>query len=517
MHPLLKDVGRFTRKLTIQDRQGRIVQFNRQSPEQLKFLQYWQQHRNILVLKPRQVGMTTISQACAFHAAYTAKDPINILTLAHESGACGRVNRMLRQYWRGLPRRLRGELSIDNANRLQLARNGATMSQYMAGGRGQGRSDTYHMAIFTEMGLYPRGSASVNGGTDVDRDVWASVMATIHEGPYRRVVVESTGDGPVGQFYDLVGVAQRSEDWGFLFYRWFDFHEYQRTPPADWKCTEEELELKHLYGVSDAQLCWRRMKMVDEGITPMRFRREYPSTWEEPFLLAESTWFDAELLNKVLAKLPPEASAGARSTYLPAEPGHRYFIGVDTSGGTGRDYAVIVVIRDDLEVCAVWRSNTTPPHEQAHVAAKMSAEYNGAVVLCEQNNYGKEVIQRMEQMGTRTWKDERGKDWWTQGGRAGQTKKMLYGYARHMVNDGIACSAGQHRRPLINDAEIIRELIVVKEDARGNIQAPNGKHDDHADAYTLALWCGREHWIQRQRKPQGHGRGKLLRARSMRI
>ena len=516
MHPVLKDVRKFTRRLTIQDRQGRIAAFNNQTPEQREFLRYWMKHRNILVLKPRQVGMTTISQACAFHAAYTARDPINILTLAHESGACGRVNRMLRQYWRGLPRRLRGDLAIDNANKLQFARNGATMQQYMAGGRGQGRSDTFHMAIFTEMGLYPQGSASVNGGTDVDRDVWASVMATIHEGPYRRVVVESTGNGPSGQFYDLVGVAQRSDDWGFLFYRWFDFAEYRRKPPVDWKCTDEELELKHLYGVDDWQLAWRRMKMVDEGITDLRFRREYPSTWQDPFLLAESSWFDAELLNRVLGKLGT-TRATMRNTYLPYEEGRTYYLGMDTSGGTGRDYPVIVVLRDDFEVAAVRRSNTTPPHEQAHVGSKMSAEYGGAEVLCEENNYGKEIITRMESMGTRTWKDEKGRNFWTQGGRAGQTKKMVYGFARHLVNDAICVSAAVDSDPMLNDPEIIKELIIVREDAKGNIQAPVGKHDDHADAYVLALWCGRHAYHVRTSKPKSLGHGKLARARSMRI
>lgn len=517
MHPKLRDVRRFTRGLTIQDRQGRIVPFNRQTPEQAMFLRYWRRHKNILVLKPRQVGMTTISQACAFHAGFTARDPINILTMAHESGACGRVNRMLRQYWRGLPRALRGELSIDNANRIQLARNKATFHQYMAGGRGQGRSETYHMAVFTEMAFYPTGSASVNGSTAADRDAWASVMATLHDGPYKRVVVESTGNGPSGQFYDLVDTAMRSNEWGFLFYRWFDFSEYQIDPPEDWQCTSEELELKHLFGVNDRQLAWRRRKLLDEGYTDIRFRREYPSTWEDPFLLAESTWFDADLLNKVLGRLDVKTAQGQRSTYLPYEDDRRYFIGMDTSGGTGRDYAVIVVLRDDFEVAAVWRSNTTPPHEQAHVGAKMSAEYGGARVLCEENNYGKDVIRRMERVGTRCWKDERGKNFWTQGGRAGQTKKMIYGFARHMVNDAICVSAAKDQQPLLNDPEIIRELIVVREDARGNIQAPEGLHDDHADAYVLALWNARHVYQRTLRKPEGHGRAKLARARSLRV
>jgi hypothetical protein len=509
-------VRKFTRRLTIQDRQGRITRFNRQTPEQKAFLAAYMKHRNILVLKPRQVGMTTISQACANHTALTARDPINILTLAHESGACGRVNRMQRQFWRGLPRGLRPGLRVDNANKIQFAHNGATMQQYMAGGRGQGRSETYHMALFTEMAFYPSGSASVNGGTEADRDAWASVMATMHDGPYKRVIVESTGNGPAGQFYDLVDTAMRSDEWGFLFYRWFDFSEYAIDPPEGWLRTPEEAEIAALHGVNDRQLAWRRRKLIDEGYTAVRFRREYPATWEDPFLLAEATWFDSEMLNRVLGRLDRKTVDGSLSKYHEYEAGRSYFIGMDTSGGTGRDYAVIVVLRDDFEVCAVWRSNLTPPHEQARMGAKLGAEYR-ATVLCEENNYGKDIIRQMERLGTRCWKNEKGKNFWTQGGRAGQTKKMVYGFARHMVNDGVCASAGTESPAMLNDPEIIRELIIVREDTRGNIQAPEGKHDDHADAYVLALWCARRSYTRRRSETEKRGRGKVARARSMRV
>ena len=246
--------------------------------------------------------------------------------------------------------------------------------------------------------------------------------------------------------------------------------------------------------------------------------KEMPSlssfNWEDPFLLADSTWFDAELLNRVLARLPTKRVDTARSTYLPYEEGHKYYIGMDTSGGSGRDYAVIVVLRDDFSVAAVWRSNTASPNQQADMGAALSAEYGGATVLCEQNNYGKAVIARMRKLGARCWVDRAtGKDFWTQGGRAGQTKKMVYSFARGLINDSMACSAAPMSPVLLNDPEVIRELMIVREDERGNIQAPNGKHDDHADAYVLALWCARNAIVLRRPKTQeDHERAKLARA-----
>lgn len=491
------DPAWFVPRLQIVDRQGRVQTLAEAglSEEQGLFIEAWKKHRNILVLKPRQIGQTTITQACSFHLGFTAKDPIGILTTAHEDGAAGRVNEMLRQFYYGLPQALQFGLAKDNARELRFAHNGAAFRQLMAGGRSQGRSFTYQAAIFTEMGLYPRGSAAVEGSA-VDAALWASVMATLHHGPYTRVVVESTGNGPSGKFYDLCKVAQRSDDWKFLFFRWFDMESYRRPAgPEFYPLTPEEEELKGVFGLTDEQLAWRRWKMESENYSLTQFRREYPATWEEPFLLDSSTWFDADRLNRILARLDPGLEQGPGvHVYLPFEPGRRYALGADTSGGTGRDWSVGVVVRDDGAVAAVYRSNTDPPHVQAEQFVRLAAMYGGCVILCEENNYGRAVINRMEELGGNTWKDERYRNFWTQGGRAGQTKKMVYSYARDAVDTGAVCSHVPGEEVGIRDPVILVELLVVSEDERGNIQAPEGCHDDHADAYVLALWAARGYY-----------------------
>jgi hypothetical protein len=508
MPPRLHDPEWFVPRLTIKDEQARIRPIRTLRTEQWAIIRALEAFDNVLILKPRQIGCTTITQAWAFHYAWKCPDPVEVLTLTHESGACGRVNNMLRQYWRGLPRPLRGgAMAPDNNSAIGLGHNGAEFRQYMAGGRGQGRSFTNHIFIATEMAFWPQGSASVKGGTAADRDAWASVKATQHEGPHKKTIVESTGDGPSGQFYDLVQVARESRKWAFLFFRWFDFPMYSLTPHPDWERTVEEAELAALYGLTDAQLAWRRMKIADEGYSAMRFRREYPATWQEPFLLSESTWFDGELVNRLLAKVPLHQ--------YESEPGRKYFIGMDTSGGRGGDHAAIVVIRDDYQVCAVWSSNTTAVHEQADMGAKLSAMYNTAVVLCEENNHGRAAIHRMERLGVSTWKDEKGKNYHSLGGRAGQTKKAVYNDARQKVNEQLCCSAAADAEPLICDEDILAEMLIIREDERGRIEAPQGKHDDHVDAYVLALWCGRWHY-HAAAKPIDLGQVKLGRIRQAR-
>lgn len=487
----------FVPRLQIIGRTGRVQRLAPLEPEQGKFVRAWGDgRRKICVLKPRQIGQTTITQACIFHAAYVSPDPIGILTLGHESGACARVNQMHRQFVRGLPGPLRPPLAKDNANEIVLGHNGAVLRQVMAGGRGQARSFTYQMLVATEMAFWPRGSASV-AGTDVDRDVWASALSTLHHGPHTRIVVESTGNGPSGVFYDIVRTARESKEWLFLFYPWHSFASYTIEPPEGYAPTPEERELLQLYGLTPGQLAWRRQKLVDEGISERRFRCEYPFTWEDPFLLTESSWFDAELLNRVLARVPHawrrNSLDGPLRVYHRPEPGRRYFAGFDTSGGTGRDDAALVILRDDLEVVLAWSDNRSPPHMQADTATSLCGTYN-ALVLTEENNYGRQVIARMEYLGAKTWKDDKAKNFISLGGRAGQSKKMVYGFARHLINDAVACSADAKLPARINDEDLLAQLLVVREDEAGAIEAPAGRHDDLADAYVFALWCGRHHF-----------------------
>lgn len=508
--------------LYITDNDGKYRRLGKAREEQIEIVEAWDAHPNVCVLKPRQVGSTTITQGLSFRDTLLCPDPISTLTMAHESGACSRINNMLRGYWRGLPEFMRPPLEKDNSSEIVFGHNGATMMQYMAGGRGQGRSRTYQQAIFTEMAFYPQGSASVKGKTDADRDAWASVLATMHKSsPYYKLVVESTGDGPGGQFHDIVLQAQEDPSWAFLFFRWFDFPMYELIPRDGFSLTADEKEFTGLYlkdidpAVAVRKMAWRRHKMETEGYSMVRFRREYPSTAEEPFLLHESTWFDAELANKILGRLPAEWRSGhygdqgpkpklgqwelagvrehasRKRVYHEPEPGRTYFIGGDSSGGTGGDPAVYTVLRDDYEIACVWSSNTTAPREQGNICAEMAFEYNNALTLVENNGFGEVVNNRLVELGVRVWHGPDGKRFTSLGGRAGQTKKKVYSYAQHLFNDQIAASAHPDQKPKVNDQQTLREIIVVREDEKGNIQAPSGLHDDHVDAWVFALWCGR--------------------------
>lgn len=454
-----------------------------------------------LVLKPRQIGATTSVGAYEAALAYQAPLPVFGLSVTHDGGAQTRINNMVRTYLNGIPEAIRPEFAVDNGTSLSLAHNGATMNQLMAGGRGQGRSWTYHFLHFTEMGFYPMGSAATAGDDEAsDEAVYASLLSTQHEGPEvwcGQTVIESTARGPRGLFYRLVKEAQAPDSgWTFLFFPWFAFANYERDV-ADEAAFLSELdddERRLLEPAVDAagqtvrpalslrKLAWRRHKLRVDAVTLANFKRDFPETWIEPFRGSTiGKFFQDGTLDAQAAGIAQNRvdRTAAYTEHVPPRAGVRYVIGVDTAGGVGRDWSVATVVDEAGTQVAVFRSNRIKPVELAPRVAMLSARYNGAVVICEGNKYGKRVNEDLASLGIPLWTDPvTRKPWWTQTG-ANNTKKWLYDYLFGMIVRGwcrVACPV------------TLAELDLLIETDTGDIRAAEG-HDDHADAFALAIWA----------------------------
>jgi len=59
-----------------------------------------------------------------------------------------------------------------------------------------------------------------------------------------------------------------------------------QTPPDDFRRTGEEEQLGELYGLDDAQLYWRRLK-IGELRSVSLFRREYPLSSHDDFVATD--------------------------------------------------------------------------------------------------------------------------------------------------------------------------------------------------------------------------------------
>jgi hypothetical protein len=456
--------------------------------------------RNTLCLKCRQVGFSTLTKGFTFWKVYTSPRPRQCLEVVHDDDAQTTFRKMTRRFWEGLPPGLRFPMKPNNLYESGFPHNDAKFHRIVAGGGGQARGDTYTDLHFTEMAKYPRGSAAhANADTDTDADMWQSANATVHV-PDASVIVESTGNGPLGKFHDLWKIAKAdavrpNPTWGYVFVPWTQCERYQRPVP-DPKALQADLnsEERRLMGLglSLEQIAWRRWKLAQEGATPLRFRREYPLTDLEPFMVDAHGWFDQEALNELLALIPsatPERRAILEQpvkVLVPPEPGRRYGMGLDTSGGVGRDDAAIKVWRDDLIECCVWHSSRASPREQGEMAMRIGGLFGGrerVTCLIEANKYGKAVINAVEEAGSpgvTLWKDDKGGDFWSTGGRAGDTKRELFVYGRELVRN-------QH--VVYNYEESIHQAQQIVELPNGEIRGAGDAHDDLVMADLFAWWA----------------------------
>lgn len=473
----MQDPYWFLPRMKIRDNRGRLTNFQMRPP-QLKLLELLLTHNQVAVLKARQLGFTTLVIAFLLHRALTCADEYNILTVAHEGAAADRANRMMRVFLENLPAALRPNLLVDNKGELQFAHNGSLLKQGMAGGRSQGRSYTFRAFHATEVGLWPRGSSAAAGGVAVDEDAWSSILSTIHEDQHTRIVVESTATGPSGVFYKIIQTARSSPNWGFMFVPWHEHDEYRRPVPPGFELDDEERLLVQMFDLDLQQLAWRRWKIEDYGA--LRFRREYPATPEDPFLAATGMWFDVERLNRLIGVADPARLSDNEGhfRYFTYESNRRYAIGVDPSGGVGKDQAVIKVFRDDFQEVAQYVSRVISPRLLAEEVAKVSGYWGRAPVLIERNNYGTAVIERCEELGVNLWVDDDGNYWWTNP----VTKKKLLDWGRELIDHGMAS---------IVDPQTMQEMCHVREQKNGNIEADEGYNDDRMMATMLALWCCR--------------------------
>jgi hypothetical protein len=499
----LRDPHWLVPRLTIQTKAGKTRSMHPLFEEQIECIDAFQDANAILVEKPRQVGSTTVWVALFFWMMMTCGDSYDVLAVMHEFSSVSRFTRQVRKHIQALPRALRPTVLLESSKevRIRVGKAESSFCTTMAGGRGQGRSFTFRGALLSEVGRYPRGSSAQGGNQGVDEEVYASIDDTMPKpnvDPLVRQVLESTAGPPVGLFYDLIkhmhgGDPDVAAGWKFLFFPWFKFKQYRMDWPGG-DLTPEEKVLLAKYGpegMTKENIAFRRFLIKVKGRSERMFRQEYPSSWDEPFMLVASLWFDLERIRAMQLKLPkPIGNIGLR-VYVPFDPAHMHWLGVDAAGGNEGDNAVITVVRDDAVVCAVWSDNQTSMHEQGTQASRMSAMYGGAQANVEVGNvWGRAVWKRCQDLGVPLWTDDDGRDFVTDK----RTKAVVMDWMKQLVAIGALVA---------NDGTLLEECNHVREQKGGGVSADQGYKDDHVMSCALGLWAARatitSGWQSKQR------------------
>lgn len=457
---VLSDPYIFISKLKIIGKDGKLIKLSPTS-EQMKIISALEEEGDILILKGRQIGSSTIIAAYFFWKAYTSNSPVNFAILSHKLASSKHLLKMYQTFYDNLPNTLKKPLSVCNTTEIRFKDSGAGIIAVSAGGEGGLRSFTCSYLHISEYAFSPN-----------PEELKATAISALNNG---QLIIESTANYYGDALHVEVNKAIKGEaDWNFLFFPWYEHEEYAMDGDVDGGLTEEEELLMDRYNLTEAQILWRRSKISKIGIE--KFMREYPADIEDAYSISGNVWMSKDSFNDLsILDINPKGF----TTFKEPEKGDVYAIGVDVSAGIGRDWSVIYVIsKKTYSPVLVWRDNTTSPSALAEIIADVGTRYNNALVLVESNNFGNVVLNELYHIGYEfIWKDE-GKDWIT----TSKSKTSMFESLKDLIRSGwIKCL----------DNIVYTELRSIKLSDKSLIELGEvgGAHCDNAVALALSYIC----------------------------
>lgn len=426
----------------ITDKGGKRIPFVL-NPAQILVAEALILYSRIAIPKARQLGVSFVVRAWHAYLALTSKEPRVYATLAHHHRAASNLHSVGRSLLRSLPSILQPEYERETQTEIVLSPEwgGCTLACYSAASSTGTRSWALAGAHLSEYDYCPDPVGLL-----------AAVEASVGRG---QLIIESTATGPGTAFHKL---CTSTPGWHVLFLPWTLDPSYalplepgESPPPVD--------------GLTPEQAKWWLWQCSQPGGED-RARLEYPLTLEDCFRPGSGAWLT----------IPSTVVRDATFPQEPPQPNEAYAMGVDPSGGTGGDYAAVVVTAKSTgQVVYVWRSNSTTPVQLAHHVLDVATRYK-AKVLCESNNHGHSVLSTLRQLGFfDLWVDPKQKAWVT----THQSKLRAFEALRTWVTSECASL------PMA----LAMEVSSLRLTDAGTPSAPDGMHDDLAVALALSLIC----------------------------
>lgn len=263
-----------------------------------------------LIPKARRMGVSTYIGGRFFHKTATQFGR-RAQVVAHRSDSAAGLHREVKEFFSSLPHAVRPHISASNSYELVFDVLKSLYKVASAQGGDIGRSDDFHYLHLSEAAFF-----------DNTEDLSSGLLQTVQNLPGTEEVMESTGNGQSGMFYDMCEEAHRQQNkgpWRIHFLPWTVMPEYRLNVPFAWKAPAEFEDYARLHGLDREQLYWFWMQNFTiatmNGGQAERIhrltRQEYPAMYRECFM-ADSTldFFPASTVAAAMVR-KPAPSAGA--------------------------------------------------------------------------------------------------------------------------------------------------------------------------------------------------------------
>jgi hypothetical protein len=462
---IYNDPVQFISRLVIRNKDSVEVDFALNN-EQIRMVDTFETTKeNIVILKGRQIGSSTLVSAYLFWKWYTSKTPIVVCVMSHGAESVARLQEMWKRFYAGLPDALKRPVTPLNDTVMRLPDTGAEALFYSSEKKGGLRGFSANYVHLSEYAF-----------ADDGKELKATALAAVNKG---RLITESTANNFGDPHYDDVAMALRGEgNMRLLFFPWSEHVHYkEELPPNGLTLSAEEEHLKSKFNLSDEQLYWRRINVQAFGL--FKFRREYPLTIDEAYGGKSDAYFTEEDLSLVTT-YPRSPSTSIYYLRKP-ERGNVYAIGVDVGTGTGGDSTVVTVMdKRTYSPVAVWSSNTQGYPAVANIIEHLSKEYLQARVLIESNGIAAGLLNELRHRNfSCLWQHpETCKDWNTNS----QTKWQLFEELKEAFRQGLIQTI---------DSLTMLELRAFFVNKSGNIDFPRNlkTHGDFVVSLALAFQC----------------------------
>lgn len=307
----------------IQNKQGKTVPFVMNSFQERLFDEM--DYRN-LILKARQFGFTTFIDLFALDSCIWNEN-IKAGIIAHNLEDAKKIFRSKIQFpFKNLPEQIQAAVSPDSSRVNEFVfKNDSEIS--VSTSYRSGTLQILHVSEFGKIAAkYPEKA----------KEIITGAFEAVAKG--QMIFVESTAEGRGGAFFNMVQTARAYAatgkppgplDFKFMFYAWFENHEYQLNPagvavPHTMQEYFNHLQDVHGIELTKAQMAWyiKKAAVLNEDM-----KREYPSTADEAF---ESS-IDGSYYGKIIQKLRLLKRIG-RVPYDPLLPVHTFWdLGINDS------------------------------------------------------------------------------------------------------------------------------------------------------------------------------------------
>ena len=335
---------------------GRII-FNLY-PFQDKVLNLWKDNPYSIVLKSRQLGISTLSAGYSLWLMLFHKDK-NVLCIATKQETAKNMVTKVKFMYENLPSWLK--VQADENNKLTLRLNNGSQIKAVSAAGDAGRSEAVSLLLIDE--------AAFIEGIDT---IWASAQQTLATGG--GAIVLSTPYG-TGNWFHQTWVKAEANQNDFLPIKlpWYVHPERNEA----WRKRQDDL-------------------LGDPRLASQECDCDFSTSGDTVFY---SEWI--EFIAQTTIKEPLERRGVDRNLWIwePADYTQSYMVIADVARGDGKDFSAAHVIHVESNTQVAEYKGQLPPKEFGYFLVGLATEYNQALLVVENANIGWSALDAIQERG----------------------------------------------------------------------------------------------------------------------